>query len=113
MLKENPEKRPSARFEHKSKITLESFEVGVIQEARMLNYSQTGACFESSEALINGATIMVRLEGYPAECGSECKLGDDCPWPRLVSLGEVKWCRHFPEAALQRFGVGVKFHLPV
>jgi len=112
-MEQRSEKRHNERFACRTAVEWAYFNKSEKHNARMLNYSQTGACFESSEALINGATIMVRLEDYRAECGSECKLGDDCPWPRLVSLGEVKWCRHFPEAALQRFGVGVKFHLPV
>ena len=48
--------------------------VGLFQQAekysaRMLNYSHTGACFESSQALINGATILVRLEDTGENAG--------------------------------------------
>jgi len=81
--------------------------------ARMLNYSRNGVCFECSRAPINGATIQVRLEAYHAECGSECRNNDECPWPRSISLGEVKWCLGLPGIGAQRFGVGVKFHLPI
>jgi len=112
-MEQRSEKRHDERFACRTSVEWTYFNKSEKHNARMLNYSQTGFCLESSEALINGATIMVRLENYRAQCGAECKQGDDCPWPRLVSLGEVKWCRHFPQAALQRFGVGVKFHLPV
>jgi len=81
--------------------------------ARMLNYSRNGVCFECSRAPINGATIRVRLEAYHAECGSECRNNDECPWPRSIGLGEVKWCLGLPGIGAQRFGVGVKFHLPI
>lgn len=78
-----------------------------------LNYSRNGVCFECSRAPINGATIQVRLEAYHAECGSECRNNDECPWPRSISLGEVEWCLGLPAIGAQRFGVGVKFHLPI
>ena len=81
--------------------------------ARMLNYSRNGVCFECSRAPINGATIRVRLEAYHAECGSECRNNDEYPWPRSIGLGEVKWCLGLPGIGAQRFGVGVKFHQPI
>jgi hypothetical protein len=79
----------------------------------MRNFSHDGACFECAQALVNGATIMVRLEAYQAECISACREETDCPWPRSVVLGEVKWCRDLSTSGPPRFGVGVKFHLPV
>jgi hypothetical protein len=107
------EKRCNARFPCRTPVEWGYFNKSEKYSARMLNYSHTGACFECSQALINGATIQVRLESYRAECGSECRNGDACPWPRLISLGEVKWCLGLPGNGAQRFGVGVKFHLPI
>jgi hypothetical protein len=108
-----PEKRCNERFPCRTPVEWAYFNKPEKHSACMLNFSRNGACFECSEALIHGATIMVRLEAYQAECRAECKMGDECPWPRLMSLGEVKWCQGLPGAGLQRFGVGVKFHLPV
>jgi hypothetical protein len=108
-----PEKRSDARFACRTPVEWAYFNRTEKHSARMLNFSQGGACFECSEALINGATIMVRLEDYRAECGPECKKGDECPWPRSISLGEVRWCMGLSGNGDRRFGVGVKFHLPV
>lgn len=65
MLKENSEKRSSTRFDYQAKITLESFEVGVMQEARMHNYSKTGLYFESDFYLVPGAEIYIGISGSP------------------------------------------------
>jgi hypothetical protein len=108
-----PEKRCDARFSCRAPVEWAYFNKPDKHNARMLNYSQTGACFECAEALVNGATIMVRLEAYRADCGSGCRNKDECPWPRSIGLGEVKWCLGLPGIGVQRFGVGVKFHLPI
>jgi hypothetical protein len=112
-MEQPPEKRYGERVPCRTPVEWAYFNQPKKYSARMLNYSQTGACIESAQALINGATILVRLEAYQDECGSECKNSAECAWPRMFSLGEVKWCRNLPGVGAQRFGVGVKFHLPV
>ncbi|MBI5577747.1 MAG: PilZ domain-containing protein [Deltaproteobacteria bacterium] len=107
------EKRYYERFPCRTPVEWGYFNKPHKYSARMLNYSQTGACFESPQALINGSTIQVRLEAYRAECGSDCNDDAECAWPRLIGLGEVKWCRNLSGVGAQRFGVGVRFHLPV
>jgi len=98
MLKENPEKRPSARFDHKSKITLESFEVGVIQEARMLNYSKSGLYFESDFYLVPGAEVYIGISNSPFASGPEVY---ECY--RSV----IRW-RKFLENSAFDYGYGVE-----
>jgi hypothetical protein len=112
-MEQPPDKRRNARFPCRTPVEWTYFNKPEKHSAKMLNFSQSGACFECSETLVNGATIMVRLEAYGAECGAECKDGDECPWLRSISLGEVKWCRNLPGIGARRFGVGVRFHLPV
>jgi hypothetical protein len=106
------EKRQNERFSCGSPVEWAYFNKPEKYNARMRNFSHAGACFESSQALIHGATIMVRLEAYQAECRSGCIEKSDCPWPRSIVLGEVKWCRDLAGSELPLFGVGVKFHLP-
>jgi hypothetical protein len=65
MLKDNPEKRSCARLSHQAQITLESFEVGVMHEARMYNYSKSGLYFESDFYLVPGTEIYIGINNSP------------------------------------------------
>jgi hypothetical protein len=105
------EKRRDMRFACNSPVEWAYFNKPESHSAQMRNFSLAGACFECSQALVYGATVLVRLEGYQPECRSECKGRGDCPWPRFLVLGEVKWCRGISGSIPPRFGVGLKFHL--
>jgi hypothetical protein len=107
------EKRQDERFSCGSPIEWAYFNKPEKHNARMRNFSHTGACFESSQALIHGATIMVRVEDFLADCRSSCTEENACPWQHSIVLGEVKWCRDITGSGLPLFGVGVKFHFPV
>lgn len=113
MEMDSPEKRCDARFSCRAPVEWAYFNKPEKHSARMRNFSHAGACFECSQAPIHGATIMVRLEAYQAECRSDCREKSDCPWPRWNVLGEVKWCRGITGSGRPLFGVGVKFHPPV
>jgi Tfp pilus assembly protein PilZ len=65
MEKDNPEKRVSARIEHRTPVTLEPFEAGVMHAARMYNYSKRGLYFESDFYLIPGAEIFIGISDSP------------------------------------------------
>jgi len=108
---EDRDQRRDERFACRSPVEWAYFNKTENYSAQMRNFSMTGACFEGSRALVQGATIMVRLESYQSECGSECTGKSECPWPRSVVLGEVKWCRGVSDSSLPRFGFGVRFHL--
>jgi len=107
------DKRREERFSCGSPLEWAYFNKAEKHDARMRNFSHAGACFECSQAPVHGATIMVRLGAYQTECRSDCKEESDCPWPRLLVLGEVKWCREITDGRLPLFGVGVRFHLAV
>jgi hypothetical protein len=109
---EDKDKRHDERFTCRSPVEWTYFNKPESYSAQMRNFSSTGACFESSQELVRGATILVRLESYQTECRSECVAQSECPWPRSIVLGEVKWCRNITGSGLLPFGVGVKFHLP-
>jgi hypothetical protein len=112
-MEHSEEKRREERFSCGSPVEWAYFNKPEKHNARMRNFSHAGACFESSEALVHGATILVRLEAYQAECRSDCEDKSDCPWPRSIILGDVKWCHDITGRRLPLYGVGVKFHLPV
>jgi hypothetical protein len=65
MLKDNPENRSSARFTRQSPITLENFEVGVMNAARMHNFSQSGLYFESDFYMHPGTEIYIGINDSP------------------------------------------------
>lgn len=109
---EDRDKRRDERFACRTPVEWTYFNKPERYSAQMRNFSTAGACFECSQALVHGATILVRLEGYQAECRSECTDQSLCPWPRSIVLGEVRWCRGISGSGLPPFGVGVKFHLP-
>jgi hypothetical protein len=104
------EKRRNDRFACGTPVEWGYFNKSEKHSAKMLNFSHEGICFECSRAPVNGATIMVRLETYQSECRSDCKDEWNCPWPRSIVLGDVKWCHDITSSGLTRFGVGVKFH---
>lgn len=112
-MQDSDEKRREERFACGSAVEWAYFNKPEKHNARMRNFSYAGACLESTQALVPGAAIVVRLETYPGECRSDCREQSECPWPRSLILGEVKWCRDITRSRPPRFGVGVKFHLPV
>lgn len=112
-MEHSEDKRREERFSCGSPVEWAYFNRPEKHNARMRNFSYAGVCLESPEALVHGATIVVRLEAYEAECRSDCKDKNACPWPRSLILGEVKWCRDINRSRPSLFGIGVKFHLPV
>jgi len=98
MLKDNPEKRSCARLDHQAQITLESFEVGVMHEARMFNYSKSGLYFESDFYLVPGTEIYIGISNSPFSSSAgayECF--------RSV----IKW-RKFLESSGFDYGYGIE-----
>jgi hypothetical protein len=98
MLKDNPEKRSCARLAHQATIKLESFEVGVMHEARMYNYSKSGLYFESDFYLVPGTEIYIGIGNspYASQAGVyECY--------RSV----IKW-RKFLEQSQFDYGYGIE-----
>lgn len=98
MLKDNPEKRSCARIDHQAQITLQSFEVGVMHEARMHNYSKSGLYFESDFYMVPGTEIYIGISNspYTSQAGVyECY--------RSV----IRW-RKFLESSAFDYGYGIE-----
>jgi hypothetical protein len=112
-IAEPDEKRADTRYECGSPLEWTYFNRQDPHSARMVNFSISGACFESSKAVTAGANVMLRVATFKPECRAECSEGVGCPWPRSFTIGEVRWCRDVSGTSRPRFGVGVKFHVPV
>lgn len=113
IMQPEEEKRRVDRLACRSSVEWAYFNRPEIHSGLMRDYSHYGASFECAQALVNGATVVVRLEAYQPECRSGCQESSDCPWPPSIVLGDVKWCRDLSGSGPPRFGVGVKFHLQV
>ena len=58
------EKRHHHRKNHNTLVTLESLEIGMDYNTRMLNYSDDGIYFESNQFLSPGSEIFIRIENF-------------------------------------------------
>jgi hypothetical protein len=77
--------------------------------ARLLNVSGSGGYFECTTPIIPGATLLIRLHSPTVvEAAEPGHLHF-----RTTGLGEVKWCRELAAGGPPRFGVGIRYHLPV
>ena len=64
-MESNPERRDKTRFEHESKVTLESREIGVQRGIMMYNFSNTGLYIEADIRLEQDAEIRVGISNSP------------------------------------------------
>ena len=64
-MESNPERRDKTRFEHESKITLESREIGVQRGIMMYNFSNTGLYIEADTRLEQDAEVRVGINNSP------------------------------------------------
>jgi len=58
------EKRHHLRMNHNTMATLESLDIGAIQNNRMLNCSDDGLHFESDQLLLPGTEVFIRIENF-------------------------------------------------
>ena len=50
---------------HNTMVTLESLQIGVSENTRMVNCSDDGLYFESDQILLPGAEVFIRIENFP------------------------------------------------
>jgi hypothetical protein len=112
-MEKTSERRRHERFACGSAVKWAYFNRAEVHAARMCNFSHAGVSFEGPEEIAPGATIVVRLEEYRAGCTPKCPDQGDCPWPRSIAVGEVKWCQSANGGGRFSFESGVRFHLPV
>jgi hypothetical protein len=98
MPEQNTENRFDARLQHSARIVLEDFEGGVMNEARMVNYSKKGLYFESDFYLVPGTEIFAGMNDSPFASESDVY---ECYRVR------IKW-RKFLEDSLFDYGYGIE-----
>ncbi len=65
MAQENPESRGTVRFPHRSPISLEQNEVGILHHAHMFDYSSSGIYFESDFYVPPGTELFIGIKNSP------------------------------------------------
>jgi hypothetical protein len=102
------EKRCEDRQNCDAEVECTHFNKANFFNARLLNFSRGGSYMECEQSLIPGATILIRLRACTSSAGEP--LSRDM---RTTALGEVKWCRKLRAEKPHRFGIGLRYHIPV
>ena len=94
----NPENRDKTRFSHKSSVTLENSEMGILRGARMYNYSDMGLYIEADYRLEPHTEVRVEITNSPF-----------APEPYMQEnySGIIKWRKPLKRSAYH-FGYGIE-----
>ena len=95
----NPEKRDNTRFDYQAPIVLEDAKFGILQGARMFNYSDFGLYFETDHFLAPGTDIYVGIPNSPYS-------NDPDIYERYHAL--IKWRKPLKKSSFY-YGYGVRF----
>jgi hypothetical protein len=106
------DKRNARRYPCQVRVQWSYFNQPGSHAARMVNFSQEGVALEAEQLLINGSSVVMRLDGDPGECRPDCSDAAGCPWPRSMLLGDVKWCRprSVEDKHPPRWGAGIRIY---
>jgi hypothetical protein len=98
------DKRDGRRLPCSVRVKWSYFNKAESHAAKMMNYSPEGVGLELDQPLIDGASVVVRLEDDADKCRPECADSAECPWLRSMVIGHVKWCE--PGRKSGALGVG-------
>ena len=98
-MSSNPEKRYNTRFDYQAPIVLEDAKFGILQGARMYNYSDFGLYFETDHFLAPGTDIYVGIPNSPY-------APDPDVYERYHAL--IKWRKPLKHSSFY-YGYGVRF----
>jgi hypothetical protein len=98
-MSSNPEKRDNTRFDYQTPIVLEDAKFGILQGARMFNYSDFGLYFETDHFLAPGTDIYVGIPNSPYS-------PDPDVYERYHAL--IKWRKPLKKSSFY-YGYGVRF----
>ena len=98
-MNSNPEKRDNTRFDYQAPIVLEDAKFGILQGARMFNYSDFGLYFETDHFLAPGTDIYIGIPDSPY-------TPDPDVYERYHT--EIKWRKPLKESSFY-YGYGVRF----
>jgi len=95
----NPEKRDNTRFKYQAPIVLEDAKFGILQGARMFDYSDFGLYFETDHFLAPGTDIYIGIPNSPYT-----------PTPDIYERyhAVIKWRKSLKESSFY-YGYGVRF----
>ena len=98
-MNSNPEKRDNARFDYQAPIVLEDAKFGILQGARMFNYSDFGLYFETDHFLAPGTDIYIGIPNSPY-------TPDPDVYERYHTI--IKWRKPLKESSFY-YGYGIRF----
>jgi hypothetical protein len=98
MEADNSERRSSARLEYQTQVTIENFEVGVVHDARLGNFSQNGLYFESDFFLVPGTQIFLGISSSPFA---------EIPGVYECYRSAIRWRKYLDDAAFD-YGYGIE-----
>ena len=98
-MSSNPEKRDNTRFDYQAPIVLEDAKFGILQGARMFNYSDFGLYFETDHFLAPGTDIYVGIPNSPYS-------PDPDVYERYHAI--IKWRKPLKRSSFY-YGYGVRF----
>jgi hypothetical protein len=98
-MNSNPEKRDHTRFDYQAPIVLEDAKFGVLQGARMFNYSDFGLYFETDHFLAPGTDIYIGIPNSPY-------VPDPDIYERYHAI--IKWRRPLKKSSFY-YGYGIRF----
>jgi len=98
-MNSNPEKRDNTRFDYQAPIVLEDAKFGILQGARMFNYSDFGLYFETDHFLAPGTDIYIGIPNSPFS-------PDPDIYERYHAI--IKWRKPLKESSFY-YGYGVRF----
>lgn len=98
-MNSNPEKRDHTRFDYQAPIVLEDAKFGILQGARMFNYSDFGLYFETDHFLAPGTDIYIGIPNSPFT-----------PDPDVFERyhAAIKWRKPLKKSSFY-YGYGVRF----
>lgn len=108
------EQRDGRRFPCRTRVRWSYFNQPESHAAEMLNFSVEGVALEGNQPLVNGSSVVMRLEADADKCRPDCIESTECPWVRSMVLGQVKWCEPGPrvDAPASGWKAGVRFYGP-
>ena len=98
-MNSNPEKRDNTRFDYQAPIVLEDAKFGILQGARMFNYSDFGLYFETDHFLAPGTDTYIGIPNSPFS-------PDPDIYERYHAI--IKWRKPLKESSFY-YGYGVRF----
>ena len=98
-MNSNPEQRDNTRFDYQAPIVLEDAKFGILQGARMFNYSDFGLYFETDHFLAPGTDIYIGIPDSPYTPDSNI-------YERYHAI--IKWRKPLKESSFY-YGYGVRF----